>query len=271
MLAGSVPVLLAVLGSCSSDGGDGKATTKVEAAKAVDSMTAEQKTKLMREVASVVIAARGVISANQSLINDASKGDKGLTADVVVRETKKGYLDRTNSELPQADDKTLRGEALGAIIGAVSSTMERAQPTINEKDVGFKGLLPAVFAKQVCDAFNRTMRNRMHVKLTAPHAYIRNRTNRPDEWEASVIEKRFKLPSWVKGTEVSEVAKLGTRSAHRMMVPEYYSASCLSCHGEPKGAIDVTGGRKEGAKLNELGGAVSVAIYQGAAAAAAPR
>ena len=45
------------------------------------------------------------------------------------------------------------------------------------------------------------------------------------------------------------------------MIPEYYGPSCLSCHGDPKGAPDITGGKKEGGKPDELGGAISVAIY----------
>ena len=46
-----------------------------------------------------------------------------------------------------------------------------------------------------------------------------------------------------------------------MLVPEYYGAACLSCHGEPKGEIDITGYPKEGAKLGDLGGVISIAIF----------
>jgi hypothetical protein len=45
------------------------------------------------------------------------------------------------------------------------------------------------------------------------------------------------------------------------MIPEYYGDSCLACHGVPKGAVDITGGKKEGGVLGELGGAISVVIY----------
>jgi hypothetical protein len=43
-------------------------------------------------------------------------------------------------------------------------------------------------------------------------------------------------------------------------VPEYYVASCLSCHGTPKGEIDVTGYPKEGAALGDLGGVISIKL-----------
>ena len=38
--------------------------------------------------------------------------------------------------------------------------------------------------------------------------------------------------------------------------------ACLKCHGEPKGAKDITGGKKEGGKLGELGGAISFVLYK---------
>jgi len=45
-------------------------------------------------------------------------------------------------------------------------------------------------------------------------------------------------------------------------VPEYYGASCLSCHGGPKGEFDVTGYPKDGAKEGDLGGVISITLYR---------
>ena len=53
------------------------------------------------------------------------------------------------------------------------------------------------------------------------------------------------------------------KQAFRLILPEYYKESCLGCHGGPKGERDITGGKKEGGVLGELGGAISVAIYGG--------
>ena len=58
------------------------------------------------------------------------------------------------------------------------------------------------------------------------------------------------------------------RDAFRLLIPEYYGKSCLGCHGEPKGERDITGGKKEGGRLGELGGAISVSIYGSAPASA---
>ena len=50
--------------------------------------------------------------------------------------------------------------------------------------------------------------------------------------------------------------------AQRTLIPEYYGASCLSCHGSPQGEIDITGFAKEGAKEGDLGGIISITLYR---------
>jgi hypothetical protein len=47
-----------------------------------------------------------------------------------------------------------------------------------------------------------------------------------------------------------------------MLLPEYYRESCLSCHGGPMGEMDITGYPKEGGKIGDLGGAISIVIFQ---------
>jgi hypothetical protein len=66
---------------------------------------------------------------------------------------------------------------------------------------------------------------------------------------------------WQKGEIVAEVAELYGHSAYRVLIPEYYNASWLACHGGPKGSTDVTGGTREGGKLGDLGGAISAASF----------
>ena len=51
-------------------------------------------------------------------------------------------------------------------------------------------------------------------------------------------------------------------ASFRVMAPEYYAASCLSCHGSPKGETDITGYPKEGGAENDLGGVISIALYR---------
>ena len=44
----------------------------------------------------------------------------------------------------------------------------------------------------------------------------------------------------------------------RFMQPIYIKKACLKCHGVPKGEMDISGRVKEGYKLGEIRGAISV-------------
>ncbi len=213
------------------------------------------------EVTIIYRAARGVVAKSQRLINDASKGDKGLSADVVIAKMKENYKKETGNNFKMADSESLKGQAQTALLDSISSVMNHAQALINEKGKGLKGFLPAIFAKQMGDGFNKNMEGKAYIKLTAPKNYVRNRANRPDKWEANVVETKFKDTGYEKNKVFTENAKHKGKDAFRLILPEYYKEACLNCHGDPKGTKDITGGKKEGGKLGELGGAISFVIY----------
>lgn len=220
-----------------------------------DLAIAKSNTEISTELTSIFRAARKVISVNQAHINDASVGDKGLSADVVATKTKRNYKAATRHAL------TLDSDAKKAMMHAVKEVMDASQDLINEKGVGLKGLLPAIFARQVATKFSQKMKGKMTIKLTAPKQYVRNRANHPDTWEHSTIEERFKQTDYERGKPFSQKTKHKGKEVFRFILPEYYDRSCLNCHGQPKGARDITGGRKEGGVLGELGGAISIVIY----------
>jgi hypothetical protein len=220
-----------------------------------------EKGKIALETATLFRAARAVISDHQDLINDAAKGDKGLSGAVVIEKAKQNYKKAKGHDIPQEDSASLSSQVQTALFTAINEVMDNAQPLINEPGKGFKGFLPAVFAKQVADAASRKLEGKVFIKLTAPKELVRNRANRPDEWESNVIEGKFKSAGWTKGQEFSEAAPHKGRPGLRLLIPEYYGQSCLACHGIPKGERDITGGLKEGKALGDLGGAISVVVY----------
>ncbi|MCZ6466616.1 MAG: DUF3365 domain-containing protein [Alphaproteobacteria bacterium] len=213
-------------------------------------------------LATLLRSARAVISKNQKLINDETKGDKGLTSAVVLAKAKENYKKVTGVDIDSIDSTSLQGELLKAEMDAIVEVMDEAQPRINEKGVGLKGFLPAIFARLVTQSFRAKKGDVADIKLTAPKNYVRNRANRPDKWENKVIEEQFKAPDHKKGQHVAAMADKKGKPAFRLILPEYYKQSCLACHGEPKGERDITGGKKEGGQLGELGGAISVTIFQ---------
>jgi hypothetical protein len=216
---------------------------------------------LALDVALLFRSARGVISDNQALINDPAKADKGLSADKVIAAAKAKYAKSSGHPFADGDKTSLPGQARATMFAAIKEVMDQAQPLINEAGKGFKGFLPAVFAKQVADRFTKQMDGKLSIKLTAPPAYVRNRSNRPDPWETTVLNAKFASAAWEKNKTFGEMTTRKGRPAYRLMLPEYYVESCMSCHGEPRDERDITGGKKEGAKLGDLGGAVSVAVY----------
>jgi len=214
-----------------------------------------------KEMATLFRAARGVIAKNQAHINDPAIGDKGLSSDAVVAKAKENYKTATGHDLV-IDMATREGQFMQAELDAIAAVMAEAQPLINEEGKGFKGFLPAVFAGQVATKTSEALKGKAELKLTAPKEFVRNRSNRPDDWEGNVIESKFKSDGWAKDQVFSEITQKDGKSAFRLIMPEYYAEGCLACHGEPKGEMDITGGAKEGGKLGDLGGAISVTLYQ---------
>jgi len=224
--------------------------------------TVDENEALALDIATLFRAARKVVSVNQGKINDPELGDKGLNAEAVIEMAKANYETATGHPIAEADIATIQGQAQTAMFDAITETMDAAQPLINEKGKGFKGFLPAVFARQVAEGFSKKMEGKLFIKLTAPKAYVRNRRNRPDAWENDVIESKFKDSGWENGKPFVEQGEHKGKPGFRLILPEYYGESCLKCHGSPKGDLDITGGKKEGGVLGELGGAISVVIYE---------
>ena len=141
---------------------------------------------LAMRLSEILQAARGVISANQSRIDDPNVGDKGLTGAVVLQETLTEYRKKQPDPLSEAAD-TRPGRLLRAELDAIVEVMDQNQATINAKGTGFKGFIPAVFARLVSEAFSRRAAGEASMKVTAPPDLVRNRRARPDAWEAGVI------------------------------------------------------------------------------------
>jgi hypothetical protein len=140
--------------------------------------------------------------------------------------------------------------------------MDDVQASINEEGVGLKGFLPAVFARLVTEKLRALKGDIAVIRLTAPADLVRNRTNRPDTWETAIIEEQFKDPSYPTRQQVVVEADYKGRQGFQFILPEYYKEYCLACNGQSAGELDITWGKKEGGELGQLGGAISVLIFQ---------
>jgi hypothetical protein len=222
----------------------------------------EEDKAIAASLAAMLQAARTVISRNQELINDPAIGHKGLTGKSVLDQAVKLFQESTNFDPSQIDRTSRHGRLLDIQKDAIVEVVETNQKTINQRGVGFKGFIPATFGRLVNETFGRSAAGDAEMKVTAPLPLVRNRKARPDDWETQVIRDKLLAPNWPKGQLFAAVAKNKGRDAYRVAVPEYYPASCLSCHGGPKGQIDITGYPKEGAKEGDLGGVISITLYR---------
>ncbi|MBM7070275.1 DUF3365 domain-containing protein [Actibacterium sp. 188UL27-1] len=213
-------------------------------------------------LATMLQSARQVIGTKQDLINDPDLGDKGLTGDEVLKEAIQAYLERTDENPISVAEGSLKSDLLRAQMAAIREVIDENQGTINRPGIGFKGFVPATFARLVNERFGDKVGAQAAVKVTAPPTLVRNRKSRPDAWETQIIADHLLSEDWRPGSVYHDTADLDGRAGYRVLVPEYYGQACLTCHGGPKGEIDMTGYPKEGGALHDLGGVISITIFE---------
>lgn len=212
-----------------------------------------------RLLAILLDTGRVTIGKNQSLINDPTKGDKGFTPEVFEKELTERFKERTSSvnltSLNNTSIPDMAKKLLPQLLVISKSVVAEYQPIINQQGVAFKGVIPATFGTRAAAKFRANFG--IYMKQTAPDRLLRNPKNRADEFEASVL-KQFADPAYPrKGDRIISQVMDGGRSI-RVMLPLFYGKGCLTCHGKPKGELDISGYIKEGAKEGDLGGAISV-------------
>lgn len=232
------------------------------AAASIGSAAAQDQTATALKLAELLRSARAVVSDYQLLINDPTLGEKGLDGDKVLAEAIARYRRKTGENPAEVDPNSKLGRLFAAQMAAIKTVVDENQQTIDMKGVGFKGFIPATFARLVNEAFEARVGDEARIKVTAPPRLVRNRKARPDAWEAAVMAEKMTDPKWPKGKYFGEAATFEGRPAFRILIPEYYEATCLACHGEPAGEVDVTGYPKEGGAEGDLGAAISVTLFR---------
>lgn len=139
---------------------------------------------------------------------------------------------------------------------AVWKFMETSQDTINYTSDGtyeFKGLHCAIVGKSIGAIFSAN--NDYSIRYT--NLTPRRAHDRADAFETEALNlfHADRTVTEFYGT-VNEDGADRFRYVRALEVDE----SCLECHGEPVGEIDITGHAKEGWVLGQVGGAISISI-----------
>lgn len=145
---------------------------------------------------------------------------------------------------------------LAAQLAAVWEFMDINQDLINYDSEGnyeFKGLHCSLVGKSISAIFNRDTNYVIQYTNFSP----RRVSDAPDEFEEEALYAFLadnELEYYATMTEVD-----GER-VYRYVEPLYITESCLECHGEPAGELDVLGFEKEGWVIGDLGGAISITM-----------
>lgn len=163
------------------------------------------------------------------------------------------YYEQKNQILQELKEKSR------VITGQLLATREfiaRNQDRINYDSRGhfeFKGLNPAAVGRGVGEIFNRSTGYQIKQTRLNP----RSPGNAPDAFEVKGLRVLAENPLL---TEYYGFDELNGERVFRYMVPLRVEESCLQCHGEPAGQPDITGYPKEGYRVGELGGAISLVV-----------
>ncbi len=199
--------------------------------------------------ATMIIAGRGVVAKHQDLINDPSKGEKGFTPEYVEKQMIESFKKMTGKDIKDLDPEVQK--VLRKVLDAAKMSVQMNQARINQKGKGFKMYIPAVFGRET----GQILKAHTDIAIKQTTFKYRNAYNQPDDFEKKVL-KMFENPDYPMGQGYGEIEN----GRYRYLKPIYIRQACLKCHGEPKGTTDISGHKKEGYRLGQLRGAISVSF-----------
>jgi general secretion pathway protein A len=208
-----------------------------------------------RLLAILLDSGRSVVNENLPQFDDPQQAGK-LTAVTFDRQLADIFLSRSGTDLRDLDQAKIPARSkrlLKELVAVSKEIVAEAQQEMGRPPFGWKGFIPAVFGARAAARFSERTGVRLKQTALAP----RNPTNAPDSAEKLALET-FADSNYPREKVISEVTAK-SRSL-RLMYPLYTTRHCLDCHGEPKGERDKMGYAREGLKLGQNAGAISVII-----------
>ncbi|MDR0515406.1 MAG: DUF3365 domain-containing protein [Coriobacteriaceae bacterium] len=168
-----------------------------------------------------------------------------LVLNVIWRE----YVQREQAEREMLESV----QVLATEMDAIWDFMERSQPQFVRNEDGTYNLYCVVAAKAVAKIFTYKSGS---FTIHYTNLTTRKTEDAPDGFESRAMEALLAdsgLESYyglVRQDDGSQV--------FRYIEPLYFKESCLECHGEPAGELDIMGYPKEGKQVDDLAGAASI-------------
>jgi hypothetical protein len=229
---------------------------------------AESYSVLSREVLNVFMASKEVLFKKQTLINsnDTRLDKSGLFGRSFLREVDRVYRKNYGKALPAADHPV---KAL--LYQSILSVLEDNRALIMDRQLDYKGLIPATFSFQLSQRFSNSGYP-VKIKFVGLKEHLVNEMNAPDVWEDAVLSGND-LTNLGSNDVIQEYTVENGRSVIRSFQPIYFSKDCLSCHGSladnPKNqlqdkkywtSINTAGFDMQGFQLGDLAGGVTLLV-----------
>lgn len=217
----------------------------------------------MQSVCAAVCKGRGWMGMKRDE-RAASRGRRPLIVQYVVLMTciatvlVATYTAWSYSEQARQMEQQMLSEArvLEKSVRATWDFIDYEQPNINYDSDGtydFKGLYCSLVGKSVGKLFSMSTDYQYTLRYTRIDP--RNALDEPDMFEQAAFESFYNEGSDEYYDFVDD--EQGGRN-FRYVGAIYLTQSCMDCYGGPKGELDVTGFEKEGLRIGDIGGAVSI-------------
>jgi len=200
-----------------------------------------------RLLTAMLVSGRAVVARHQDLINNPDLGDKRFTPEYFEEKMLKDFEKTTGVKLQILDPEVRK--VLEAMVAAAKQTVSNHESSLNGEDTPFKRFIPAIFGRNTGAILEYYAGIDIKQITFAP----RNEYNRPDSYELEVLNK-FRNGELPAGEGYGRMHE----GKYRYVYPIYISQGCLKCHGEPEGELDIAGYKKEGYRIGDLRGGISV-------------
>ena len=205
-----------------------------------------------REVATdltTLLRSARAITVNSITINDPS----AFNVSDFVAKTKNNYEKSAGKKFDESN--VLLTQLMDAMTSVIKNAKAGKYANTWTTGAYANKFLPARFARLSGLGFEKLTGGAAIIRLTTSRQLLVNTENKADTWEDNVIEQKFRNPSWPK----NKIHDNYTNEGYRLMLPEYYKAGCLACHGGEQGKA-IQAEPVEG-HSGEFGGAISVLLF----------
>lgn len=144
-------------------------------------------------------------------------------------------------------------QQMTAVWDFMSANQDRFEASSFSETGSYQGLHCAIAGRSIAQLFT----NESGYVTRFVNFDPRNIEDTPDDFEAAALDAFHADPSL---TEYYAVTEYDGQQVFRYLAPMKIERTCLECHGEPKGEIDITGHPKEGWAIDDIGGAISIVI-----------